>query len=56
MLNFIANMLESAMSPWHGFRKNMAYVMMNYLLKYGPTNLEEPYGYLVHLVSVVLTY
>ena len=55
MQNFIANLLETAVSPWHGFRKNMAYVMMNHLLKSEPTNLEVPYGYSVHLVGV-LTY
>ena len=55
MLNIIANIFETAVSPWHGFWKNMAYVMMNHLLKSGPTNLEVTYGYSVHLVSVVST-
>ena len=40
----------------HGFRKNMAFGMMNNLKKSGPTNLEVNFGYLVHLVIVVLTY
>ena len=49
-------MLETTVSPCHGFRKNMAYGLMNHLLKSGPTNLEVNYGHLVHLVSFVFTY
>ena len=56
MLNCIENILETTVSPSHGFRKNMAYVMMNHLLKSGPTNLEVNYGYSVHLVSVMVKY
>ena len=56
MINCIANMLKTAVSPCHGFEKNMAYVMMNHLLKSEPTNLEVNYGCLVHSVSVGLTY
>ena len=54
MLNLILDMFETAVSPWHGFLQNMAYVMMNHLLKAGPTNLQVNNGYSVHLVSVVL--
>ena len=56
MLDFIANMLETTVSPWHGFRKNIAYVMMNHLLKSGPRNLQVTHGYSVYLVSVVIIY
>ena len=49
-------MLETAVSPWHGFWENNADVMMNHLLKSGPTNLEVTYGDSVHLVTVVLIY
>ena len=56
MLNFIANMLETTVSPWHGFWKSMAHVMINHLLKRGPRNLEVTYGYSVSLVSVAVTY
>ena len=48
-------MLETAVSPWHGFLQNMAYVMMNHLLKAGPTNVQVTYGYSVHLVSDAFT-
>ena len=49
-------MLETAVSPCYGFGENLAYVMMNHLLKSGTTNLEVNYAYSVHLVSVVLSY
>ena len=56
VLNLIANMLKATVSPWHGFWKIMAYVMMNHLLKSGPRNLEVTYEYSVCLVSFVVTY
>ena len=40
MLNFIGNMVETAVSPWHGFWKNMTYVMMNNL----QVRTNNPYG------------
>ena len=36
LLNFISNILETAVSPWHVFFQGMVYVIMNHLLKAGP--------------------
>ena len=48
-------MCKTAVSPWNRFWQNMAYVMMNHLLKSGPKNLQVTFEYSVPLVSGVLT-
>ena len=42
--------------PEHLFLQNMAYMIMNHLLKAEPTNLQVTYGYSVQMVSVVIIY
>ena len=50
-IEFISNRFETAGSPCHGLLQNMAFEMMNHLLKSGPKKLHVTYGYSVHLVS-----